>query len=48
MVDTLEWRAPYGVLGALFDRLLLQRHMLWFVTKKQQALKALAEATDAG
>lgn len=44
MRDTLDWVAPLGILGRLADWLFLERHMRWFVTKKQQGLKALAEA----
>jgi ligand-binding SRPBCC domain-containing protein len=47
MIDTLEWKAPFGVLGVLADRLFLRRHMLWFVKTKQQALKAIAEESGA-
>jgi hypothetical protein len=43
MIDTIEWRAPLGILGLLLDALFLKRHMLWFVKTKQQALKAVAE-----
>jgi hypothetical protein len=40
MRDTLEWEAPFG---ALADLLVLRRHMRWFVTTKQLALKEIAE-----
>ena len=40
MRDTLEWEAP---LGFLADPLFLKRHMRWFVTTKQRALKEIAE-----
>ena len=43
MIDTIEWKAPLGVVGVLVDTLLLKRHMLWFIRTKQRALKALAE-----
>ena len=43
MTDTLEWTAPYGVLGSLIDKLWLENHMRWFLRTKQQALKTLAE-----
>ncbi len=44
MIDTLEWRAPLGILGRIADALFLRRHMTWFVTKKQAELKRIAEA----
>ena len=40
MRDTLEWEAPFGFLA---DPLFLRRHMRWFVTTKQLALKEIAE-----
>jgi len=43
MRDTLDWIAPFGVLGRLADLLFLRRHMRWFVTRKQCALKSIAE-----
>ena len=43
MRDTLEWEAPFGVIGRLADRLFLRRHMHWFVSTKQNALKYIAE-----
>ena len=44
MIDVLEWTAPLGPLGRLADRLFLERHMTWFVTTKQAALKRMIEA----
>jgi ligand-binding SRPBCC domain-containing protein len=43
MRDILEWQAPFGVVGRIADRLFLRRHMLWFVSTKQNALKQIAE-----
>ncbi len=43
MRDILEWQAPIGVVGRIADRLFLRRHMLWFVSRKQNALKQIAE-----
>jgi ligand-binding SRPBCC domain-containing protein len=40
MRDILEWEAP---LGFIADPLFLKRHMRWFVTTKQRALKDIAE-----
>ena len=44
MRDTLEWEPPLGIIGRLADSLFLRRHMLWFVSTKQNALKRMAEA----
>lgn len=43
MRDTLEWQPPLGFIGQFADRLFLRRHMLWFVSTKQNALKRIAE-----
>jgi ligand-binding SRPBCC domain-containing protein len=43
MRDTLEWTSPFGVLGRIADALFVRKHMEWFVTTKQRALKKIAE-----
>ena len=43
MRDTLNWVTPFNVVGRLADLLFLRRHMRWFVTRKQRALKRIAE-----
>jgi hypothetical protein len=43
MRDTLDREAPFGVLGDLADLLFLRRHMHWFVSTKQDALRRIAE-----
>ena len=43
MRDILEWQPPLGVIGWLADQLFLRRHMQWFVSTKQNALKRIAE-----
>lgn len=48
MRDTLEWEAPFGIVGRLADIIFLRRHMRWFVTKKQTALKRIAENSSPG
>ncbi len=47
MTDTLEWISPLGFVGRLVDRLLLRRHLTWFIEQKQRALKSMAEQGDA-
>jgi ligand-binding SRPBCC domain-containing protein len=44
MRDTLDWVSPFGILGVLADKIAVTRHLRNFVTKKQLALKAIAEA----
>jgi len=43
MRDTLDWISPFGLLGRIADALFVTRHMRGFVTRKQLALKLLAE-----
>lgn len=47
MVDDWEHAAPFGALGWLADRLVLERHMRRLLTTRNSALKREAEA-DAG
>jgi ligand-binding SRPBCC domain-containing protein len=47
MIDRLDWQASWGLLGTLADRLVVERHMTWYLTTKQQAFKTLAENGDA-
>jgi len=43
MRDVIDWTSPFGILGRIADALFVTRHMRWFVTEKQQALKRMAE-----
>ena len=43
MRDRLEWKPPLGIIGELADRVILRRHMRWFVATKQSALRQIAE-----
>jgi ligand-binding SRPBCC domain-containing protein len=47
MVDKLEWVSPYGVLGRIFDKLLLENHLSNLVRKRNSRLKAIVEASRA-
>lgn len=48
MIDTLEWESPLGVLGRIADAVLVERHLTWFLTNKQHALREMAEAPTSG
>jgi ligand-binding SRPBCC domain-containing protein len=48
MIDVLEWQAPCGPLGRVADAVFLEPHMRRFVSRKQQHLKQMAEATAPG
>lgn len=43
MHDILDWEPPFGFVGRATDSLFLRRHMRWFVSTKQTALKRIAE-----
>ncbi|HEV7701223.1 MAG TPA: SRPBCC family protein [Pyrinomonadaceae bacterium] len=43
MRDSLEWESPLGIVGRLFDRLFLIRHMRELVTRRNIQLQDLAE-----
>ena len=43
MRDRLEWVSPLGWLGALADKLFLERYMLRFLVIRNRHLKAIAE-----
>ena len=44
MRDTLVWRSPYGFLGKIVDRLLIDRHLRTLVSRRNARLKELAES----
>jgi len=43
MRDTLDWVSPLGILGLIADKIAVRRHLRDFLTRKQLALKAMAE-----
>ena len=43
MIDTLEYKPPLGVLGALANLLVLERHMRRFLHERASHLKDAAE-----
>jgi hypothetical protein len=48
MIDTLEWESPLGVVGRIANAVLVKRHLTWFLTNKQQALREMAETRTSG
>lgn len=48
MRDTLIWRSPFGLLGKIADRLVIERHLREFMNNRQSALKEIAERTKSG
>lgn len=43
MKDVLKYKAPYGVFGRIFNKLLLKKHLVTFLEKRNQAIKISAE-----
>lgn len=43
MRDTIIWTSPYGILGRLVDKLLIERHLRSLVSGRNARLKAIAE-----
>jgi ligand-binding SRPBCC domain-containing protein len=46
MVDILRFRAPFGPIGWLAERMVLGRHLRRFLIERGQALKAMAEQAE--
>lgn len=44
MRDTLIWRSPFGILGKIVDKLVLERHLTDLVATRNKKLKEIAEA----
>lgn len=43
MRDTLEWTSPFGILGRIVDKILLERHLRTLVQTRNAKLKEIAE-----
>lgn len=43
MIDTIEYRTPFGILGKLFDKVILKSYLTKMITERNQFLKDLAE-----
>jgi ligand-binding SRPBCC domain-containing protein len=43
MRDTLEWTSPFGVLGKVVDKIVLERHLKTLVQTRNAKLKEIAE-----
>jgi ligand-binding SRPBCC domain-containing protein len=43
MRDTLLWTSPFGILGKIVDRLVLERHLTKLVSGRNARLKEIAE-----
>lgn len=43
MIDRLEYETPFGFIGKLFDKLILENHLTNFILHRNQILKELSE-----
>jgi len=47
MRDTIIWTSPFGILGRIVDKLLLERHLRNLVGTRNAKLKEIAEMTKS-
>jgi ligand-binding SRPBCC domain-containing protein len=43
MIDFMQYKTPFGIVGKLFNKLLLKKHLENFLLKRNEMLKKLAE-----
>jgi ligand-binding SRPBCC domain-containing protein len=43
MIDFLQYETPFGILGKLFNKILLKKHLEVFLLKRNEMIKNLAE-----
>lgn len=43
MIDLLEYKTPFGIIGGLFDQLVLKNYLTNFIKERNEFLKDLAE-----
>lgn len=46
MLDTIIWRSPFGILGRIVDKLVLERHLTELVMSRNARMKQIAESPD--
>ncbi len=46
MKDLFEFESPYGIIGALFNKLVLTNYMKRFLTERNQMIKRVAETEE--
>jgi len=39
MIDILEYNTPFGMLGKIFDKIVLKKHLLKFITHRNALIK---------
>ena len=48
MSDRFEFKSPFGILGAIVDRVFLAAYMRRFIVRRNEVLKQLAESAEWG
>lgn len=43
MVDELVYEVPFGIIGKLFDKLLLKNHLIQFIIERNNYIKKISE-----
>lgn len=43
MIDSIEYKTPFGIFGQVFDKIILKKHLKSFITERNQFIKNLAE-----
>ena len=46
MKDVFEFESPFGILGAIFNRIILKNYMKRFLLERNQEIKRIAECED--
>jgi ligand-binding SRPBCC domain-containing protein len=46
MKDVMQFEAPFGILGALVERLVLKRHMVGLLLRRNQHIQRVAESDE--
>jgi ligand-binding SRPBCC domain-containing protein len=48
MKDAFNFTSPFGILGIIFNRLILENYMKRFLIERNQMIKEVAESGDWG
>jgi hypothetical protein len=46
MIDTFEYKSPFGLIGVVADKLFLEKYMKAFIASRAKELKKIAEDMD--
>lgn len=47
MIDTFEYKSPFGLVGKIADKLFLEKYMSNFINSRATALKEMSEKTNS-